>query len=255
MNGSASSVVRHVPRPVASLCRGIRDVMLPRGCAGCDMPDETLCPSCRGLFSQCVVRPMPASLFALRGICACATYRGPVRRAILQWKDHGDEEITRDLCAALRACVRNSGVGRALGSCDRVLVVPVPSSPASMRRRGRRHTLPLATAVSEQLVADGVNAEVESALNIRGVRSKSVQQIGAAQRSGRLADHLEVRSRYAYAADSGTDAVGTTVSGTTAVILVDDIVTTGSTLRQCAKVLKAVGLPVATAFSLAQVPD
>lgn len=233
--------------PLISLVREIHDVLLPRGCAGCDKPDERLCSSCRRGFSLCMTRRMPGSLFSAGCVYACGEYRGSVRRAILQWKDHGDEEITGDLCFALERCVRESGVGRKLSRYDHVLVVPVPSSPTSMRSRGRRHTLPLAVSVARCLTAQGVRAEADSILSITGVRSKSVQQRGAVERSARLADHIMVQPRLI--PDGGN------AHQMYPVVLVDDIATTGSTLRQCAKTLREAHLPVITAFVLAQVPD
>lgn len=67
------------------------NLLLPRACAGCDRPDCVLCPSCAALFQQ--TESFPAPGYACGSGYACAVYAGPVRQAILGWKDHGDEEV------------------------------------------------------------------------------------------------------------------------------------------------------------------
>lgn len=65
------------------------NLLFPRGCAGCDKPDEVLCEACRALFSQPTAQSFDG--VAMQRWFACGWYRGTVRRAVLAWKDHGDE--------------------------------------------------------------------------------------------------------------------------------------------------------------------
>ena len=37
---------------MARACSMVVNLLFPRGCAGCDKPDEVLCEACRELFSQ-----------------------------------------------------------------------------------------------------------------------------------------------------------------------------------------------------------
>ena len=37
---------------MARACSMVVNLLFPRGCAGCDKPDEVLCEACRALFSQ-----------------------------------------------------------------------------------------------------------------------------------------------------------------------------------------------------------
>ena len=68
-----------------------------------------------------------------------------------------------------------------------VVVVPAPSSPASIRRRGRKHMMPIAKHLAGFLREEtGCEVTVRDALENRGVKGKSVQTSGAAQRSQRL---------------------------------------------------------------------
>ncbi|MBT1176310.1 ComF family protein [Bifidobacterium callimiconis] len=243
------------PRPYAAsimdamigLGREMRDLLLPRGCAGCDLPDAVLCDSCTGLFGHDVIRPVSATVIASGRVHACGTYRGEVRHAILMWKDHDDQELDAEFGHLIAGCLRRSGeIGMLFthrghrGHAASVAVVPAPSTPSSMRRRGRFHTITLANAITEELQRQGVRARCVPALSITGTQAKSVQTGGAKARSDRLRNHIHVNRDLLHGCHTS--------------ILVDDIITTGSTMRQCAQALHGAGVPVRTGFALAAVP-
>lgn len=214
------------------------DLLLPRGCAGCDAPDETLCPSCRALFGD-------YRRWTLSGqgvpCFACADYRAAARAAILGWKDHDDVELDRVFAPCMADLVRASGVAGMLRAPDaRVLVVPAPSSASSLRRRGRAHVRPLTDAVVAELTGEGVRVRSADALRVNGVRSKSVETRGIRGRMNRLDGRIGVSPRAG-------------VAGAT-VLLVDDIVTTGATLSRCVDAIRTAGGRVAAVFALAHTP-
>ena len=120
-----------------------------------------------------------------------------------------------------------------------ILVVPVPSSAESKRARGRFQTKTLAKAVAAQLrvcVSEAVYADV---LDLHGVFSKSVVASGRDDRAARIRGRVRVKRD----ADLRSP-----------VILVDDIVTSGATIRECAKALHRHGADVVAVFTLAAVP-
>lgn len=86
--------------------KAVSFVLFPRGCAGCDAPDEVLCRQCTEEFRQYPVRPVSAPVRSGE-VWACAWYRGSARQAVLRWKDHGDEEADAPLCALLRELVQH----------------------------------------------------------------------------------------------------------------------------------------------------
>lgn len=124
------------------------NLLFPRGCAGCDAPDEVLCAACWALFAQC--RERDADSGGGARIWSASIYQGAVRRAILDWKDHDDTELDGPFGRIMVSLLNKTPIP---SSClgHRVLVVPVPSSRASMRRRGRAHTAPLAKSVAGAL--------------------------------------------------------------------------------------------------------
>ena len=80
------------------------NLLFPRGCAGCDKPDEVLCEACRALFSQPTAQSFDG--VAMQRWFACGWYRGTVRKAVLAWKDHGDEECDRAFADAICALAK-----------------------------------------------------------------------------------------------------------------------------------------------------
>ena len=104
------------------------NLLFPRGCAGCDAPDEVLCAACWALFAQC--RERDADSGGGARIWSASIYQGAVRRAILDWKDHDDTELDGPFGRIMVSLLNKTPIP---SSClgHRVLVVPVPSSRAS----------------------------------------------------------------------------------------------------------------------------
>ena len=224
----------------STLWRAMLGLVLPRGCAGCDMPDEVLCHDCAGLLCRYVTRPLPGALLGVT--FACGTYRDGVRRAVLNWKDHGDQECDRPFtaaCTALVDAVALPSVLRELGG--EVSIVPAPSSVSSMRTRGRRHLWPIAKGLAQELAARGIDASAVDALHIAQSHGKSVQTSSAAERATRLGERGMVGERGKL---SGRQ-----------VLLLDDIVTTGTTMRRCVQAVRRSGGTVVAGIALAATRD
>ena len=212
---------------------GMLGLLLPRGCAGCDMPDEVLCPECRALFRKHVTLPLGGS--------PTGTVTG-----------HGDTECDRAFAQICRELAREAVAGGTakLGMASNgatcivapapILVIPAPSSPQSMRARGRRHLWPLAKAIASELAYGGAQSCAVNALGISRVHGKAVETNNASGRAARLKERLEV-------ADPGL------IAGKSVLIL-DDIVTTGTTMRRCAEAIRGAGGQVIGGIALAAVP-
>lgn len=117
----------------------------------------------------------------------------------------------------------------------------MPSSKKSSRKRGRKHVLPLAKAIASNLKNNKINARVCCAIQMRkNVSNKSVQTYGIKGRAERTTHAFNVTKSL--------------VKGKK-VIIVDDIVTSGSTMTNCAISLRKSGAEVLTGFALAITPQ
>ncbi|MGE4554497.1 MAG: ComF family protein [Desulfovibrionaceae bacterium] len=178
------------------------------------------CPSCGAVVGlpghapepcgECLTEPPPWTGFACHG-----AYRGLLRELILGFKfaeGLGRVRLLQDLAwaALLRA---------GLPAPD--LLAPVPLHPRRLRWRGYNQSLELARGLALRLDRP---AEPRALVRLRHTVPQS--RLSAAERL--------VNLKGAFEADEGL------VRGR-AVLLVDDVSTTGSTLRECAEALNAAG--------------
>ena len=192
------------------------DLVLPRACAGCAAPGRTLCAACLRLLDHPRPhRPQPCPP-GLPPLVTAASYDGPVRASLLAHKEHGRLGLARPLGAALASAV-------AALDCGPVLLVPVPSSPAAVRARGQDHARRLAAAAARAL--PGARAAF---VLVPARRVADQSGLDAAGRAANLAGALRARRP---------------LQGVP-VVVVDDVVTTGATLAEAARALRAAGADV-----------
>lgn len=215
----------------------IENLLLPRGCAGCDTPDEVLCASCLYLFKQ--LQTFNVASTSVTGI-SCGIYQGKVRHAILSWKDHHDEELDEIFARLLSDIL----ISQHIIYCTKtpILCIPAPSSAQSVRKRGRNHMENLAQTLCKQLRQQGYNIVCSPILSVQKVHNKSVQTHSIQQRVERLEHGIHVQ-----------DALARTFQSSHAVII-DDIVTSGATMNQCVQACIRHGITVHAALSLAYTP-
>lgn len=204
-----------------SLLGALIDLLLPARCAGCGRDGSRCCPDCAAALAtqpfRALPRPCPPGL---PPTWACAGYAGPVRSLLIAHKERGRHDLTGLLSAALATAAQ-----QAVGMSEAVLVTPVPSRPAALRERGYDHTLRLADGVARQLRGLGWTAVASPLLTVQ----RRVADQGELDARGRVAN-----LRHAYLA-RGAPPPGCHV------VVVDDVITTGSTLVEAARALRAGG--------------
>lgn len=209
------------------LLGALADLVLPRTCAGCGLPGAVLCRRCRALLAD--PRPATPRRFpdGFPPAAAAGAYAGPVRPALIAFKERGRAELARPLGTALAlavAAVISAVPAHGIPGPRRpVLLVPVPSTAAAVRVRGRDHVLELTGPAAAELRAVGIDATAARLLRRRG-RVRDSAGLSATQRRANLAGSF------------GVDARGTP-SGAQLVV-VDDVVTSGATLTEAARTLE-----------------
>src|SRR4051812_15314060 len=142
---------------IGGVLRELADLVLPRTCAGCGVPGRVLCPRCAALLA--VPRPAAPRRFpwGFPPTAAAGAYSGPVRPAVNAFKEQGRAELAGPLGTALALAVA-AVVTAAPSVPGPVLLVPVPSSAAALRSRGRDHVGELTRCAVAELRAAGLDA-------------------------------------------------------------------------------------------------
>ena len=183
-------------------------------------------------------------------IHALAAYAGPVRALVLGWKNGGREDLAEVMheagqrAAGLWTAGLETSLVREVTQAGRLLVVPAPSG-LTRRLRGRLVAADLADAVARG-IARSWPGQGDLLVACADVLRRRPQLRGAHQSGG------SARRRRSNRASS--PRVLAPVEGWP-VLLVDDVVTTGSTLGSCARALEAARARCLGAVVLAAAPS
>lgn len=219
---------------MGELMRAAADLVLGVRCAGCAVPGVVLCAPCRSaLGASLAIRapdPLPRGLAepSLVVPASLAAYEGRVVDVVHAYKEEPRTALARPLGELLAGVV--VAVLGVLGLSGQVRLVPVPSRRTAVRARGFDAGATLARAAATSLRRQGVAARAHPVLTVGRVADQA--GLSAVERAVNLAGAYAVRR----APPPG------------AVVLTDDVLTTGASAAEAVRALTAAGRrPVAVA--------
>ena len=207
------------------------DLLFPPKCPFCqrilEYPRDPVCPYCQETLPWLRGEAMERKVEFMAGCYSPLAYRGAVPDSIHRYKFPGNPSYARPYGTLMAQCMRDWG-GELPG-----LITWVPLSKKRKRIRGFDQAEALAREVARQL-------GIPAAATLRKEVDTKVQS-HLRDRSSRRANVLG-----AYALRANTELEGLRI------LLVDDVVTSGSTLSECANVLLAGGAKEVLGITLAQ---
>ncbi len=180
-------------------------------------PGGRICPWCEGFFRERASCSCPVEEMPLRGLFVIALYDSRWRRLIHDLKYRNRRAVIAPLAAWL------AGEITAHAYCAPDLIVPVPLHPARERERGYNQAALLARHIARFLKTPARN------LLIKDKQTRSQTSISRRERQENV--------RGAFRCLPG-DYAGMTI------LLVDDVYSTGSTMKEAASVLCSTGAVV-----------
>lgn len=231
--------IDRVTPPAARMVQGLISFIYPPLCAGCALPmsadlEDGFCPDCEQALDwvhppYCPVCGIPNSKEApnphLCGDCLTGTYhfdrarakglyRGLLREVIHRFKYQGQTFLVRPLAQML------SEPGRKLARLHKVeLIVPVPLHRRRLRQRGFNQAALLGRRLGSAL---GISVDYSSLKRSRWTEPQT---------------GLSRRQRAANV-QGAFDLIRPEKVQGKCVLLLDDVLTTGETVNQCARALK-----------------
>jgi ComF family protein len=187
-------------------CDECNDRIIPpkgRTCTACGFPLEkgTLCPICEDWPNRIYVRPF-------------AYYKKPLSPAILKLKYRSDQALANTMAFWLVSVYPRKGW---IADC----VIPVPLADVRLRQRGYNQVTLIATSFAKELKLPLFPNALE---RVRETQS----QVGL----GRQERHINVEG--AFRADSR-------IVQDQSIVILDDLLTSGATLKNCAVALLNAG--------------
>ena len=208
------------------ILRAFMDFLSPPQCLGCEAEGRLICLGCQ---PQLIIQKRPTCWRCnkltdlgqtcrscrpssyISGVVVASHYDGLMKQAITALKYQQGATAAKDLAALLTPLLQAG---------DGDLIIPVPAAPKRLRQRGYNPAALLARHVSRSI-----------AIPYSGclVRTNNLDQVG----HSRMNRFEQVKSAFVVRNSRG-------IRGRR-IWLIDDVITTGATLNECAKALRKAG--------------
>ena len=213
------------------MLNGLVNLIYPPKCLLCDkkIGNESLCQECKKLW-----KPFPYKLTDFNfPTYASIRYNRVAMKMVLLAKEEGNRSAQELLATAI-----NTSITKLISGSDKeISLVPIPTSIKPYRRRGINPILELASRTCTQMQRSNQEINIAQLLEVR----KSLKdQTGLTnlERLRNLAGAFQVKSQ-----------IDSESFESRPLIVIDDVVASGSTLREAVRALKERNLTVIGAAS------
>lgn len=232
---------------------GVLDVLFPSTCMGCGKEGKYMCARCEGFVGEvALICPMCQqssfggerhhacrAMYGLEGLASVWEYEGLMKSLLHYVKytgvTHAVEETTRRAFETMTKDERRFGTFLSFLFSENVFVTYVPMHRKKERKRGFNQA-----AVFAREVAKLAQKEVRGTLEkIRD--TKPQVDLTKEERLYSVRETFELMA----------SPIGT---GIERVVLIDDVWTTGATMKECCRVLKKAGVKEVWGFTIARTP-
>lgn len=202
----------------------LSEIIFPSRCLGCKSLGIRICSQCRAFWHPHIYRTLITSERNSFPVYSAVEYSPVAQRVLLSSKESGLLDADHVVLQALMHSL--SYLHGEIGIAD---LVPVPSRKSATRRRGRNFLLTHTLELSKH----------------PHVRIRSVLQ-----HTRRVRDQAALNARQRQINLNGSfNCITIAEDAYTPVIIVDDVVTTGATLREAGRALHAGGFTVIGAIT------
>lgn len=213
-----------MPVTLPAAAREALDLLFPTWCAGCDAPGAVLCDACVATLEHTAGRVWRRTPDGL-GVVSAWEFDGVPARLLRGLKEESRLRLARSLGGGFRGAIQ--AACRAWAEAADIAVVPIPVSRASWRRRG--------FSCVEVLCRRADHTPYRALGPGRVVRDQ--RELGRHERGTNIAGAFRV-----------------TRNVPARILLIDDVVTTGATLDEAARILVEGGATVVGAATVATTP-
>lgn len=246
----------------------VLDLLFPKKCVGCKKAGEYICPSCFATISYdvekiCTVcnrasldgktHPVCHTKYTLDGIFAAVAYKGVIKKLLyqLKYQPYLTDVIPdlADLC--YEALIQDELFNQILK--EKPIFVPIPLSSNRLRKRGYNQAELLAKALGKRF-----DLPVQNLLK-RVKDTKPQYGLKREERQENMKDAFAL-TKHVIANKAKQSSLERKIAASTSsprndngiALLVDDVLTTGSTMQEAAKILKKNGFTEVWGIALAK---
>jgi competence protein ComFC len=209
-----------------------KNLIFPQFCCHCGRWGKLLCHRCHQQLEFLAVSPeVKLESLYLNQVIACCHYSGPTRSLIKEMK-YKSVRAVGQTCAQL--LYYHADIPHEVDA-----LVPVPLHPSRQLERGFNQAEIMAVELSSLLKRPMLKLLLKS--------SPTTTQASIHDREKRMSN---LKGSFAIAPLAGGRATSASQTPKSA-LLIDDVLTTGSTLNECAQVLKVAGVETVNAIAFA----